>query len=52
MFITSLNLLQLAKEGSLNKNPTYTGKVQFAVDGRLMVLIMGDTFRWLNDWEG
>jgi hypothetical protein len=31
--------LQLTPFGSLNKNPIYIGKVQRAVDGRVIVLI-------------
>jgi hypothetical protein len=39
MDMTSPNRRQLACLGSLNRNPIYIGKVQWAVDGRVISLI-------------
>jgi hypothetical protein len=38
--MTSATRQQLLRLGSLNKNPMYIGKVQRAVDGRVISLIM------------
>ena len=38
--MTSARRQQLGVFGSLNRNPMYIGNVQFAVEGRLSVLIM------------
>src|SRR5512147_1600975 len=44
--ITSANRQQLGEFGSLNRNPMYIGKVQLAVEGRLIVLITVQSSIW------